>query len=223
MSESKQSNYVPIKVIAIYSVIFYALWTVFHFFIDPVLQTLPSEALSAFIGEGIIKNLIWTLPAVVLMRKYSDKLLVPFKDMFKWNKDCNKYLLIFPAFLAYVILGIVVHGGKLAVSDDFGISEIITVLFVGVTEEFVFRGWLLNSTVKRNENVAVGVNCLMFLVIHFPRWIAEGEFVSNFASLGFISILALSYIFGWIFIKTKNIVLPVTLHMFWDLIIFMLY
>ncbi len=223
MSENKKSVYVPIKVLAVYSVIFYPLWTVFHFFIDPVLQTLPSEALSAFISEGIIKNLIWTLPAVILMRKYSDKLHIPFKDMFKWNKDCNKYLLVFPAFLSYVIFGIVVHGGKLALSGDFGLDEIITVLFVGVTEEFVFRGWLLNATVNRKENVAVGLNALMFLAIHFPRWIAEGAFITNFKSLGFISILALSYIFGWIFIKTKNIVLPITLHMFWDLIIFMLY
>ena len=157
------------------------------------------------------------------MIKYGDKLSVSFKDMFKWKKDCNKYLLIFPAFLAYVIFGIVVHGGKLAVSSSFGLAEIITVLFVGVTEEFVFRGWLLNATVRRNENIAIGVNAAMFLAIHFPKWIEEGVFISNFASFGFISIVALSVIFSLIFINTKNIVLPIALHMFWDLLIFMLY
>lgn len=223
MSDNKKSNYVPIKVLSVYSVIFYALWTVFHFFIDPILQTLPSDALCAFLGEGVIKNLIWTLPAVILIHKYKGRLFAELKEMFKWNKECSKYLLVFPAFLAYIILGIVLHGGKLTVSSSFGLDSIITVLFVGVTEELVFRGWLLNSTVSRNENAAIGVNAVMFLAIHFPRWISEGVFITNFASLGFISIAALSIIFSLIFVKTKNIVLPITLHMFWDLLIFMLY
>ena len=223
MSDNKKSEYVPIKVLAIYSVIFYALWSVFHFFIDPILNGMSSKALSAFIGEGVIKNLIWTLPAVILMRKYSDKLSISFKDMFKWNKDCNKYLLVFPAFLAYIIFGIVMHGGTISVSSEFGLDKIITVLFVGVTEEFVFRGWLLNSTAPRNTDYAIAVNAVMFLAIHFPRWISEGVFITNFANLGFVSIVALSVIFSMIFVKSKNIILPIALHTFWDLIIFLLY
>ena len=223
MSDNKKNNYVPISVLTIYSVIFYAMWTIFHFFIDPPLQAHTSEALNAFLGEGVIKNLIWTFPAVILIRKYKDNVSVNLKDMFKWKKEYNKYLLLFPAFLAYIILGIVLHGGKLTLSSDFGLDDIITVLFVGVTEEFVFRGWLLNATVKRNENAAVAVNALMFLAIHFPIWICEGVFVKNFVTLGFISIMALSVIFSMLFIRTKNIVLPIALHMFWDLIIFMLY
>lgn len=223
MSDINKSKYVPISVLTIYSVTFYALWTIFHFIINPLLQTLQNDALSAFLGNGVIKNIIWTLPAAVFIRKYKNKVLVELKEMFKWKKDNYRYLLIFPAFLAYIILGIVIHGGKLSISNDFGLDDIITVMFVGVTEELVFRGWLLNSTVKRNENAAIAVNALMFLAIHFPIWIYEGVFVNNFVSFGFISILALSVIFSLIFIKTKNIVLPIALHMFWDLIIFMLY
>lgn len=223
MSENKKNNYVPIPTLIIYSIIFYSLWAAFHFFIDPVLQQLPSKALSEFIGEGIIKNLIWTLPAILLIRKYNDKISISLKEMLKWKKENNKYLLIFPGFLAYIIFGIVIHGGKLAISNEFGIDKIITVLFVGITEEFVFRGWLLNATLKRNENAAIAVNAVMFLIIHFPIWIVTGVFVHNFVNMGFVSIVALSVVFSLVFIKTKNIILPVTLHMFWDLIIFLLY
>ncbi len=224
INNEKKSALVPVSVLIIYSVMFYAMWTVFHFFIDPwITSTFPNEAVSNLIGEGIIKNLIWTLPAVILISKYKNEVSLNLKEMLKWNRDCNKYLLLFPAFLAYIILGIVLHGGKLAVNSEFGIADIVTVLFVGVTEESVFRGWLLNSTLKRNENAAIAVNSLMFLMIHFPIWICEGVFFTNFANFGFVSIVALSVIFSLIFTKTKNIILPITLHMFWDLLIFMLY
>lgn len=220
----KKSAQVPISVLVIYSVILYAMWTVFHFFIDPwITASFPDKAVSNLIGEGIVKNLIWTLPAILLVSKYKNEVSVKLRDMLKWNSECKKYLLLFPAFAAYIILGIVIHGGKLAVNSDFGIANIITVVFVGVTEESVFRGWLLNATLKRNENAAIAINALMFLVIHFPIWICEGVFFTNFANFGFISIIALSIIFSLIFVKTKNIMLPITLHMFWDLLIFMLY
>ena len=114
------------------------------------------------------------------------------------------------------------NGGKLVINDTFGIDKIIIFLFVGVTEEFAFRGWLLNATIPRNENAAIAVNAVLFLAIHFPRWISEGIFISNFANRGFVSIIALSVIFSIIFIRSKNIILPITLHMLWDLLIFML-
>ena len=221
MSENKKVNYVPIKILGIYSVVFYTLWTLFHFFAVPVLDALPNKAVSAFLSQGIIKNLVWTVPAIILIRKYKDKLYINWNEMFDRKKENYKYLLIFPAFFAYIALGIVLHGGSLSISENFGIDNIITVLFVGLTEELVFRGWLLNSTVKRNENVAIAVNALMFLVIHFPRWICEGVFVQNITNLGFVSIVALSVIFSLVFLRTKNILYSIGLHMFWDLIIFM--
>ena len=186
MSENKNNNYVPIKTLGIYSAAFYTAWTLFHFFAVPVLDALPNEAISAVLQQGIIKNLVWTVPAIILIRKYKDKLYINWNEMFTRSKENYKYLLIFPAFFAYIVLGIVLHGGSLSVSESFGAKEIITVIFVGITEEFVFRGWLLNSTVKRNENAAIAVNSLMFLLIHFPRWICECFFVQNITNLGFV-------------------------------------
>lgn len=222
MTEKKAQ--VPISVLALYSIIFYAIWTVFHFFIDPwITSNVPNEAISNLLGDGIIKNLIWTLPAVLLISRYKNEISVKLPDMLKWNKDCNKYLLLFPAFVAYVALGVLIQGGKIAISEGFGIANIITVLFVGICEESVFRAWLLNATLKRNETAAIAVNALMFLAVHFPIWIYKGIFISNFTSFAFLTIIALSVLFSYIFVKTKNIILPITLHMLWDLLIFMLY
>ena len=70
---------------------------------------------------------------------------------------------------------------------------------------------------------AIGINAVLFLMIHFPKWMMDGTFFSNFAHLGFISILLLSVLFSVIFVKTKSLLLPIGLHMFWDLLMMMVY
>lgn len=218
---TKTKKQAPIWVLAVYSICLYGVWTVYHFFILPHIIRIPNELSSALTNDAVCKNLIWTLPAFLLIRKYSDVLAVKKDEFFTWKKEYAKYLLIFPAFAAYILAGIYLHGGSPAFSIT--ISEIVTVIFVGLTEELVFRGWLLNATADRNENAAIAVNAVMFLMIHFPRWIKECVFVTNMTQLGFISIIVLSVLFSVLFLRTKNILLPISLHMFWDFLIFYLY
>ena len=116
--------------------------------------------------------------------------------------------------------------GDWSVAESFGWGKIIIVLVVGISEEMVFRGWLLNSTLKNADKewkkwIAVGINAVMFLVIHFPVWVYDGVFFRNFQSFAFVSIIVMSGIFSWLFIKTKNILVPVGLHMLYDLLIFL--
>lgn len=223
MSENKTIKKIPVRTLVVYSVLFYGAWSIVHFFIDPVITAECSEVMSTFLINGVIKNLIWTLPALLLIRKYKDSMYVGLKEMFTPDKKCVKYLWVFPAMAAYIILAVVIHGGKITIQESFGISDIIVVLFVGITEELVFRGWLLNSTVNMGENKALAINAAMFLLIHFPKWICDGVFVSNITSFSFVSIIALSVIFGLLFLRTKNILIPVAAHMMWDLLLFMLY
>ncbi len=217
-------------VLAIYYICLLIVWGLYTLLLKPVICSALGEEtfISSFLRSGIIKNLVWTLPAALLITKYRRNCMVSLKDMFtKINPEWKSFLFIFPCFIVFVIVSSIrVHGG-LQISESFGVDDIITVLFVGLTEELVFRGWLLNSTIKedskpKQQYIAIGVNAVLFLCIHFPIWISNGEFVSNFASLGFVSILALSVIFSYAFIKTKNILIPIALHMFWDLLVFML-
>ena len=45
--------------------------------------------------------------------------------------------------------------GRLAISESFRASDLIVVLFVGVTDETVFRGWLLKCERLQNGKMAV--------------------------------------------------------------------
>ncbi len=214
--------------LTIYTICLWCVWAAYTLLLKPVICDALGEdtALSSLVRNGIIKNIVWTLPAAWLIVRYNDRCMVSLKDMFtKAAAGWKNYLIIFPCFIIYILIGALRSGG-IGISEDFGIDSIITVLFVGLTEELVFRGWLLNATVKesdppKKQYIAIGVNALLFLCIHFPIWISQGTFVSSFTSLGFLSILILSVLFSAVFIRTKNIVLPIALHMAWDLLVFM--
>lgn len=225
----KSINKKIIILLAVYYIALYAVWGSYTLLLKPLICDVFGEEtfISSFLRSGILKNLVWTLPAAILIVKYRENCLVSLKDMFtKISPDWKGYLVLFPFFLIFVLVSAFRNHGEIAIADSFGIDEIITVLFVGITEELVFRGWLLNASVKENSSnkqlyTAMGINAVLFLCIHFPIWISKGTFISSFAGLGFISILVLSVIFSITFVRTKNIILPIALHMFWDLAVFM--
>lgn len=223
--ERRNNNALRWTVLIVYVIVFYGIWTMWECwgkcFID---NTIENEYMSQLIKSGAIKNLVWTLPAILLVNHFKADLSVGLKDMFKVKSQLLKYLPIFLVFSVYLLVGVIWEKGKISISETFRFSDLIIVLFVGITEEMVFRGWLLNAMVgKKKEWVAVIINAFMFLFIHFPKWIHEGCFVENFLNLGFLGIIILSIIFSETFIKSKNIWLPILLHMYWDLLMFMFY
>lgn len=211
--------------LTVYTIVFYTLWAIFEFAVKDKLNSLiPNEMICQFVKSGVIKNLVWTLPAILLVRRFQSEAFVSLKEMFTVKTDALKSLPILIAFTVYLLAGSILKNGSLSVSDRFGIDEIITVLFVGLTEETVFRGWLLNVTIRGDRKWRyVIINALMFLAIHFPRWIHEGIFIGEFMGFGFFAIMALSVIFSWTFIKSRNLLVPIALHMYWDLLMFMFY
>lgn len=231
MTERKKTYDTPKKtVLIIYIIVFYGLWTAWELWAkDLITALITNEYLSQFIKSGVIKNLIWTLPAALLVKRFDGGVYVGLREMFTSKVQVWKYLPLFLLFGVYLIGGAALLNGGLSVSGSFGLSKLIVVLFVGITEEMVFRGWLLNAFIgkdcrnRKKMRLAVIVNSVMFLLIHFPVWIHSGVFIEEFRSFGFLSILILSGIFGWTFIKSKNIWIPVALHMWWDLLMFLFF
>ncbi|MDE6732067.1 MAG: CPBP family intramembrane metalloprotease [Oscillospiraceae bacterium] len=214
-----------ISVLIVYTLVFYAVWTAWELWAKGLITAAVSnEYLSQFIKSGVIKNLVWTLPAILLVKRFDGEVYVGAKEMFTTKVNFLKYLPIFAAFTVFLLVGAFVTKGKIAVSEAFGLEKLIVVLFVGITEETVFRGWLLNAALgEKKKWLSVAANAVMFLLIHFPVWIHDGVFIENFRSFAFLSPLVLGIIFGWMFIKSKSIWIPVALHMYWDLMMFLLF
>ena len=205
-------------------VILYLVWSLKAFLLNPVLSQVieRDSALWYLISDGIMKNLCWTLPAVLLIRKFDDDLFIRKQELFQLPKDWKAYLPVFAFVTAYCVLSSVIsHRGFYFNSD--GLTECLAYIFVGITEEFVFRAFLLNATVtEKNKYYAVGVNAVLFLCIHFPTWIIHGNFIANFANFGFVTIILLSIFFSWSMLKFRNIWIPVGLHMLWDVLVTLL-
>ena len=161
INPDENKKFIPIKTLVIYSLIFYLFWAVFNFFAKPFLAENMSDVWAAFIEDGIVKNLAWTLPAVLLLKKYSGSFFVELPKLYKPNKECIKYLWVYPAAMLVLLLKPAINGG-IKIADSFGLGYIIIVLFVGITEETVFRGFLLNSTYERHNEVSIAVNAVMF-------------------------------------------------------------
>lgn len=213
--------------LVIYTVLFYTAWSVYQFvFAEIIKREVNNEVVSMLISSGAVKNIIWTLPAVVLIVWFEDDMFAGTKDMCRFSRKDLMGIPVMLGLAAYILIGAFIRKHGLFINQSFGLDDVIIVLFVGLTEETVFRGWLLNAFLKNADTdkkryIAVGINALMFLLIHFPIWIVSGDFVKNITSFGFVIILVLSVIFSYCFIKTKNIFVPIIIHSIYDLLIFM--
>lgn len=221
---TKDAKKTKLYALIIYIVAFYTIWAVYEFFGKPVVNSVfENEAIAMLIKSGVIKNLAWTLPAALLVHHFRSDVYVSLIEMFTTKVQWLKFLPVFLVFTAYNLLTALVWNGRITITQGFGMDDIILLLFVGLTEEMAFRGWLLNATFREDKKwLCIGINALMFLAIHFPRWICDGIFVYYFAGFGFLGIIGLGIIFGWSFVKSRNILVPIVLHMYWDVLQFLL-
>ena len=213
--------------VIVYALLLYITWALTELVLVPAVNSaVTDEYARELIRDCVLKNIIWTLPAFLLIRRFSKELYISKKELFGMNKTGLKLLLISVPLAVFVLSGVIVRTHTVAISPSFHPSEFISLLFVGITEEFVFRGLFLNyslSLAKKNIHryIAFGINALMFLMIHFPIWISEGIFVSSFTGFGFVTVMALGVLFGWTVTKSRSIWPAVILHSFYDLIVFL--
>lgn len=208
------------KALILYSIAFYTIWTLFEFFGKPVIDDIfRGEISSQIVKTVIIKNLVWVLPAALLVHHYRDDVCIGLKEMFTTKVKWLRYLPVFLLFVLYSLVSAYLHKGSLTFNSDFGVKQIIMYSFVGITEEMVFRGWLLNAMVgkeRQNQWKAILLSSLMFVAIHIPTWTIHGELAFSFLHLGFVLVIVLSIIFSVTFLKSRNILVPVALHMIFD-------
>ena len=209
--------------IAIYIIIFFAVWSIRELVVQPVFLD-PIDIVAAEIIGAIIKLLIWTLPAILLIGYFENDMWISLKEMFTNKPKWFKWAPILPLILLVPILQALVFSGGISIRPDFVPIRLIgVVVFVGVTEEIVFRGFLLNTFLKRMKMwKAVALDAVLFYLIHLPIWIYQARDITFYLS-AIVSVTALSLFFAFSFIKTKSIIVPIILHTVWNLLVFSLY
>lgn len=221
-ADIQKKHFFVIRLVIAYCLVLYCVWAVVELWLSPRVGLVNSE----WFKESVIKTLVWTVPAVYLMVRYQKILAITLREMFAEKVRWRTYLPWFMFFTAYIGMGAFFARGTIALSPSFEPHQLIIVLFVGLSEEIVFRGWLLNLTIRvwgeRRKWLAIAVNAVLFLLIHFPVWMRTGQFFDMFTSLNFVAILGLSIIFSITFLKSRSIWVPIALHMYWNLLVFLL-
>ena len=106
------------------------------------------------------------------------------------------------------------------------INLIIGCFLIGVAEEFLCRGWLLNEFLERYGDTKKGVwfsiiiSGIIFGLIHLGNIGGMGQSVANTITQA-LSAAATGIMFGLIYYKTKNIWTVVAIHGLWDFSIFL--
>lgn len=210
-------NSVSNKVIVIYLVIFYIWWTIEEL----AYWSYTSNTLAQVLLSSSVKLLTWSIPTFILIKKYSHQLKIGYPQLFKNRFKPSPYLVGIFIMVTYLAIILYFENGGFKINPNFRASDFIDkFLVVGITEELVFRGWLLNALLKKMSTwLALIVNNLLFLCIHLPIWYQTHTLVANFTSGGFISVFILGLIFGLLFIRSKNIWVPIVYHMLWDIIV----
>ncbi len=200
----------------IYAMILYGLWSLLELYLKTQI------GIDEFTKEVYIKLVLWLLPAIVIHFRFSDNMFIKKEEMYLLRKNCWIIVPIMILFTIYIFISEYLTNSKITISESFGINTVVEVLSIAIGEEMVFRGLFLNAILNdKKKYLAVFINSLMFLIIHFPAWIQGDIFISVFTSGGFITVLLVSCIFSFVFIKTKSIWTAIFLHFWWDLLLFM--
>jgi len=206
--------------IIIYLIAFFVIWSVRELYIQPALLNPLTPIASELIGAAV-KLLVWTLPAILFIRHFHNDTQISLKEMFtsklQWSRDYLFAIVIIALLVVRPIHGWIIYG-ELGISPNLVPIRLVgAVLFVGITEEIVFRGFLLNAFLKKMKTpYAIALDAVLFTLIHYPIWIYRGFDVSDFAAAS-IQVAILSVGFAYSFIKTRNIFVPIALHMAWNL------
>lgn len=94
-------------------------------------------------------------------------------------------------------------------------------MVVGVTEEFMFRGYFLNALLKRvSFTRANTLQAIAFAAMHIPRYLTTVPTMSPTAWISnLVSVAVLGALFGWLYAKSKSLWPGIILHMTWDILV----
>lgn len=172
---------------------------------------------------GKIKNVIFMIPVLVALTILSLTLLKKSSIPFKTKK--TNYPSIFWLFLGlifyYIVINILAYsnGKSLGSVSDLSLLLVAT-LFVGVAEEGMYRGYILNTIEKKSgTKKALLYSSLLFGLLHSVNFLAGQKLLTTVTQI-FIT-AAIGYAFAVLYLKSgRNLLLVMLLHGVYDFLVF---
>jgi len=196
------------------------VWAAYRLFLDKPMTALFLPVVAALL-EGVIKSLVLIVPSLLMMRALKPEMEIPGKKVFSLTvRSLLSGLILGLIFFAFYTLRHVLAGGvrfSFAISADELIS---TVFFAAVTEEIMYRGFILNTLVKKfGKEWAIVATSVLFALMHLPLWLATGGVDLMTILSRLLSTACIGYLLGWLFLRDKVIWGAVLAHALHNLIV----
>ncbi len=202
-------------ILAVYVLALFSIWAVYQLRLFAGLYN--NNAVLGSIIENSIKYIVWTLPVFILLR------YVYISNPFAYLKLEDNFIngvmwgtIIGFALTVYHIVRFFFMGdGTLKLDIDI-YTWIHRILLIGLTEEVVFRGFILQKLNEELEFVfANGIAAVLFMLIHFPGWyvgglMSDGNVMYFYMSAAFV--LAFGLLQGYVLKRTKSLWACMIIH-----------
>lgn len=195
--------------LALYCSLFFPAWYLFRIAVLPAPASQPD----------ILQLPVWLLPALALLAIFRASVAVSPRQVFGAPAR--------PLWLASAAGLLALAAAAMVLPDDGaitlarpGAAQLIEhVLIAAVTEEVVFRGWILNAMLSvAKPATAVVLSSLAFAAVHVPIWAIGGVFAGMpQAVLIPILVFILGAVCGLTFLRCRSVWAPLALHMLWNL------
>ncbi len=196
------------------------------------------ELIGAFFTNGLIKTVILlavgSLVVFLLAKAYNDELgRTPFdkltlKSFTSYDKKDLKLTLILTGISLIAAVGMDVFVYRYIVGNhyptiDFSYNPFLTFMIVPFVEELLMRGVFFNIAYdfldmknKVVRNIAIVVNILMFLSMHYVPFNFTGHAFVLSLLVASLPRLVISCSLTYIYVKTKDIKYNILMHMIYN-------
>ncbi|MDQ0229162.1 CPBP family intramembrane glutamic endopeptidase [Metabacillus malikii] len=207
----------------VYFMIFFTIWCIRELWFVQYLDLI--DPVPRAIASAVTKLVIWIIPVIFIINIVENTDPYSFLGL---RKNIKKGLIstgwVTLVFISYfVVVNIIILGKNINFQIEFN-QWLNTVLLVGITEEIVFRGFLLRKLIDSYKFwIANTITSLLFVSIHFPIWLYKGLFQFPNILGSIISVFVLSIIFGFVYKKSNSLWSVIIVHSSYNLFVLLFY
>ncbi|HYE84659.1 MAG TPA: type II CAAX endopeptidase family protein [Clostridia bacterium] len=221
MISSQDTKQKGIGVLQLYILVFFLVWTIYEFNFST--YDYSNNIALYIMVRNSIKYIVWTIPVFVFL-KYVYK-VNPISYL-KLNDNVIRGIIwgIVIGFLIviyHIIRNYLMGGSKFDFSIDI-YTWIHRIILIGLTEEVVFRGFILQKLQEGIEfKYANAISSVLFVLIHFPKWYMSGILSiekTTYFILYTAFVLGFGLLQGYVLKRTKSLWACMIIHSFNNLI-----
>ena len=174
--------------------------------------------------SAVIKIAIWVIPVIYLIKFFEKRDPFTFLRLRRPSRQGLKWIgIVFILLTLYLVINLLLLKNTIDFHMDF--HEWLNVVFLaGVTEEIVFRGFILQKLMGYIKFwMANMITSVLFLSIHFPIWFYRDLFQFPTILTTMISIFLLSLLFGYFYKKSASLWPSMIFHSLYNLLVVLFY